>query len=44
VSPSRRSRSSSVNVTRYRFATIPSSIEKQHHGFCLPVMSSVAEY
>ena len=41
---SRRSRSVSVRVTRYRFATILPSTKKQHHGFCLPIASSLAKY
>jgi len=44
VSSCRRSRSLSVNVTRYRFAMILTSPKKQHHGFCLPVTSSLAKY
>src|SRR5215207_58873 len=39
-----RSCSSSVRVTRYRFAMILPSTKKQHHGFCLPITSSLAEY
>lgn len=34
VRPSRRSRSSSVGVTRYRFTMISASTKDHHHGFC----------
>jgi hypothetical protein len=42
--PSNSCRSSSVNVTRYRFATIPASAKDRDHGVRLPVASSVAVY
>ena len=39
-----RARSSSVNVTRYRFAIVPTSTKSQDYAPRLLITSSLAEY